>query len=46
MLRSLVLRSIMLASRVQRTDLPRMSWRAVSALVFAAPHIVTHATRR
>lgn len=46
MLRSLVLRSIMIASRVQRTDLPRVSWRAVGALVAAVPPIATLATRR
>ncbi len=47
MLRSLVLRSIMLSSRMQRANMPRVPMRWVVAFFSSsAPHLVSHVSRR
>ena len=46
MLRSIVLRSIMLSSRMQRATLPSVQMRWVLAIFSSAPHLASHVARR
>ncbi len=46
MLRSIVLRSIMFSSRMQRATLPNVPMRWVLAVFSSAPHLASHIARR